>query len=142
MITTRMTTRAAGIAAVAVLFLGTAAAAAGGVLPSPFGDTGQQKLDTWRHDGAAVSAEEDGAVAVTVASEAPVPSTAAVTGGTMLDRASLACMVRDDDESTQSALDLAAAADAAGVTEDEFCSLVAEAAAATLASGPTGDGGG
>lgn len=140
MITTRMTKRAAGIAAVAVFFMGTAAAAAGGVLPSPFGDTGQQDVAAWRHDGAAVTTVADDAVAVTVASEAPLP-VAAPTGGTMLDRASLACDVRDDDDSTQSALDLSAAADAAGVTEDEFCSMVAAAAErARTTSIDAGDG--
>jgi hypothetical protein len=138
MITTRMTKRAAGIAAVAVLFMGTAAAAAGGVLPSPFGDTGQHDTDAWRHDGAAVTSALDGTVAVSVASEAPMPAAAPATGGTLLERASLACTIRDDDDTTQSALDLAAAANAAGVTEDEFCSMVMAATSATGAEGGRG----
>lgn len=123
MITTRMTERAAGIAAVAVLFMGTIAAVVGGVLSSPFGDQHEQSTITWRHDGAAVVAIASSDVRdAEVASEGPVPT---VAGATVIERAAMACAGRDDDEATQSALDLATASSAAGVTEDELCARVA-----------------
>ena len=132
MLTTRTTKRAAGIAAVAVLFMGAAATAAGAVLPLPFGDEAQQTVTVWRHDGAAVTSGKDAGTAVSVAADAPAPTRAA---GTVLERATLACTVRDDDDATQSALDLAAAAEAAGVTEDEFCSMVDTATRSTTEGG-------